>query len=326
MPKLNVQQNNQNIIQAFKNALAIGRLKGIIASDGNHNFSTSGSNPNLLDNAYFVGGGSQLGDGIFPINQRGQTSYGGGATTNVDRWWTQHDTATRLTSAGMRITGKWDVDQRLPQVLPSGTYTFSVNVVSLGSTGAVLQFLDENYQQLASAPLNNAGITSFTLTSDRIRGVGVNLAKPDGSGDITFASMKLEKGTVSTLANDAPPNFGEELEKCKRYLQRVRQPQGYTSSVGFGMVGAASNILRTTIPLSSPLRNAASITATATNTGQIFVWGNGSYYSVTGVTGRAVLNGNTIVDITVNGTLENYKTYNLILNNADAYIDLSAEI
>ena len=28
------------------------------------------SNRNLLDNAYFVGGGSQLGDGVFPINQR----------------------------------------------------------------------------------------------------------------------------------------------------------------------------------------------------------------------------------------------------------------
>lgn len=179
------------------------------------------SNDNLLDNAYFVGGGSQLGDGIFPINQRGQTSYGGGGTTNVDRWWTQYDTATTLTSAGMRMTGKWDVDQRLPQVLPSGTYTFSVNVVSLGSTGAILQFLDENYQQLATAPLNNEGITSFTLTSDRIRGVGVNMAKPDGSGDITFASMKLEKGTVSTLANDVPPDFGEELRKCKRYLRYV---------------------------------------------------------------------------------------------------------
>ena len=43
------------------------------------------SNRNLLDNAYFVGGGSQLGDGIFPINQRGQSSYTGNSI-GMDRW------------------------------------------------------------------------------------------------------------------------------------------------------------------------------------------------------------------------------------------------
>lgn len=32
-------------------------------------------NRNLLDNWYFVGGGSQQGGGQFPINQRGETSY-----------------------------------------------------------------------------------------------------------------------------------------------------------------------------------------------------------------------------------------------------------
>ena len=53
MPKLNVQQSSQNIVQAFRNTLAIGNLKGIIASDGNHNFSTAGSNRNLLDNPWW---------------------------------------------------------------------------------------------------------------------------------------------------------------------------------------------------------------------------------------------------------------------------------
>lgn len=242
------------------------------------NIAAGGSNPNLLDNAYFVGGGSQLGDGIFPINQLGQTSYGGGATTNVDRWWTQYDTATTLTSTGMRITGKWDVDQRLSQVLPNGTYTFSVDVVSLGSTGAVLQFLDENYQQLASAPLNNTGITSFTLTSDRIRGVGVNLAKPDGSGDITFASMKLEKGTVSTLANDAPPDFGEELRKCQRYLW-VKTFTGNTQ-LGSGIALTADQAVVSVItPV--PMRSVQNITFTA----NCLLVGNGQVLTVSAVTG-----------------------------------------
>lgn len=327
MPKLNVQQNNQNVIQAFKNALAIGNLKGIIASDGNHNFSTSGSNPNLLDNAYFVGGGSQLGYGIFPINQRGQTSYTGGIT-GFDRWTVDGgDFTATLESGGVRVTSTTPY-AGLSQILPAyklqngETYTYSIVVDGVLHTVTFVANSDGNW---ANIYYGEDWYVPYQFINGKWTFKIINTLTSNGMNHL-ISKAKIEKGTVSTLVNDAPPNFGEELEKCKRYLQRVKQPQGYTASVGFGMVGAASNILRTTIPLSSPLRNAASITATATNTGQMFVWGNGSYYSVTGVTGRTVLNGNAIVDITVNGTLENYKTYNLILNNADAYIDLSAEL
>ena len=41
---------------------------------------------NLLDNWYFAGGGSQQGDGQFPINQRGQTSYTASNANCIDRW------------------------------------------------------------------------------------------------------------------------------------------------------------------------------------------------------------------------------------------------
>lgn len=275
------------------------------------NIAAGGSNPNLLDNAYFVGGGSQLGDGIFPINQRGQTSYSA-YTNSIDQWYA----ADAMTVAADGISCGAIV-QKLPQVAPldGKTLTFSALLAdgTMLSGSAVFNSASDTYFYY------DAGAVEHLLYNTYFGGFEVVTARK-------IAAVKLEYGTVSTLANDVRPDFGKVLEKCKRYLQRVKQPQGYTASVGFGMVGAASNILRTTIPLSSPLRNAASITATATNTGQMFVWGNGSYYSVTGVTGRTVLNGNAIVDITVNGTLENYKTYNLILNNADAYIDLSAPL
>ena len=39
MPKLNVQQNNAGVIQALKNALAIGQINGTVACDGENNFS-----------------------------------------------------------------------------------------------------------------------------------------------------------------------------------------------------------------------------------------------------------------------------------------------
>lgn len=42
MPKLNVQQNNQGVIQALKNALAIGQINGTLQCDGANNFSAGG--------------------------------------------------------------------------------------------------------------------------------------------------------------------------------------------------------------------------------------------------------------------------------------------
>ena len=63
--------------------------------------------PNLLDNWYFVGGGSQQGGGQFPINQRGQTSYAygylGGYT--VDRWKCQTGGTVTVASDGVVING-----------------------------------------------------------------------------------------------------------------------------------------------------------------------------------------------------------------------------
>lgn len=281
------------------------------------------SNDNLLDNAYFVGGGSQLGDGVFPINQRGQTSYAGGY--GIDRWRCWKASTVTLSATGLTFTTGANADG-LFQYFSKGKFESLY-----GETVTTSLLLTDRtlYTATGTASADCWIATSFSggyfgyVCNGTEANFRINL---DANKSKSIKACKLEKGTYSTLLNDVQPDFGKELEKCKRYLQRVRQPQGYKSSVGFGMVGAASNILRTTIPLSSPLRNATSITATATNTGQMFVWGNGSYYSVTGVTGRTVLNGNAIVDITVNGTLENYKTYNLILNNADAYIDLSAPL
>lgn len=187
------------------------------------NIGAGGTNRNLLDNWYFVGGGSQLGDGIFPINQRGQTSYTGAAATGVDRWWQQYNTNVQLTSAGLRITGDWDIQQRFARPLPDGTYTLSVDVASKGDTTPLMMTINASYQQIGSNTITQNGINTFTFTSDSsnpVQGVAINLAAQAGA-DVTIRAMKLEKGTISTLANDVPPDFGEELQKCKRRLRYV---------------------------------------------------------------------------------------------------------
>ena len=72
------------------------KTKSNMVLDGDTNLETKlkyYSNENLLDNWYFVGGGSQQGSGQFPINQRGQTSYSG-VGYGIDRWVLQDQADT----------------------------------------------------------------------------------------------------------------------------------------------------------------------------------------------------------------------------------------
>lgn len=219
MPKLNVQQNNANVIKALRNALAIGQIKGPIASDGNDNFISTGSNRNLLDNAYFVGGGSQLGDGVFPINQRGQTVYTSDGT-GIDRW-KQYAATVTLASDGVTVTPSAYSNNFLQMMNPAKwnalvgkTVTLSIEVLAVTGTITVAGY------NTGIGTITSTGIAAFTFTmpsgiADGNKFFGI--AGQSGSS-IKFSRWKLEEGTVSTLANDPPPDFGEELRKCQRYL------------------------------------------------------------------------------------------------------------
>lgn len=74
------------------------------------------TNPNLLDNWYFGR----------PVNQRGQTEYTAGGAYTLDRWWAQYDTTLSIVDGGIKIGGKWDVQQYFETTLPNATYTLSL--------------------------------------------------------------------------------------------------------------------------------------------------------------------------------------------------------
>lgn len=169
------------------------------------------SNRNLLDNAYFVGGGSQLGDGHFPINQRGQTQYTGGGV-QLDRWhgWAGDDTIV-LTANGVQYTSPTGngLFQYFP-IFPCGddTCTFSAKI---GGTIYSVTLPEGQNKVRLDQP-------TFGLTVDRNdKAVGIF----SYNSTLLLQAAKLEEGSISTLANDAPPDFGAELRKCKRYLRYV---------------------------------------------------------------------------------------------------------
>lgn len=186
------------------------------------NIGAGGSNDNLLDNAYFVGGGSQLGDGIFPINQRGQSSYASDGT-GIDRW-KQFAATVTLESDGVTVTPSTYSNNFLQIMNPAKwnalvgeTVTLSIEVLAVTGTITVAGY------NTGIGTITSTGIAAFTFTMPSGIADGnkfFGLAGQSGTS-IKFGRWKLEKGTISTLANDVPPNYWLELQKCKARLRFV---------------------------------------------------------------------------------------------------------
>ena len=164
------------------------------------------SNPNLLDNAYFVGGGSQLGDGVFPINQRGLSNYGAGYT--IDRWKLSSGSTLVFTNDGISINGLF-FQKKVIDFTVGETYTLSRQTTD-GNVVSVTGVVPSNEGWMIGD--QNFGV--YFRPSTKVCDIQI-------WGTYLLKAVKLEKGTVSTLANDAPPDFGEELRKCRWYLRDV---------------------------------------------------------------------------------------------------------
>lgn len=194
-------------------------------------------NENLLDNWYFVGGGSQQGDGQFPINQRGQTIYTGGVH-GIDRWKSNRSTTTvTVESNGIQFsdsnTDQGGIRQSLKTDFQNKTVTLSLLVSEVTGGVRVWARNDSNFAKYGTNPIKSPGLVTVTAT--------IPSGYPGNfcfyiDGDVgTFSSVsatilaaKLELGTRSTLArlvdgewvlNDPPPNFQQELAKCQRMYQ-----------------------------------------------------------------------------------------------------------
>ena len=181
-------------------------------------------NENLLDNWYFVGGGSQQGGGQFPINQRGQTSYSGTALYTIDRWKLSQGTAetVNIESNGISLSTSavWvQVFENLG--LQNGeTITLSAVIDGVLISGSTTYNASSSYISVVEADGFRLAISPQNKY--------FQLYNSSGTSENLIQAVKLEKGYLSTLArkdedgnwvlNDPPPNFQQELAKCQRYL------------------------------------------------------------------------------------------------------------
>lgn len=228
------------------------------------------TNPNLIDNPWFR------------VNQRGETVYKTTGYT-VDRWKlntkTNANASVTVESDGVQLyaTGGTWIDFRqpieFPERLNGKTVTLSVDANAEYIKSIELKNLTTNKTLLSI----NVGSTngrkiiskSGNIPSDGISAddfVGVMIFMTGSSADEVCSAMvyaiKLEQGSVSTLAYDIPPDYGEQLVRCQRYYQRFTIPN-INKSIGFA-VARSSTLAAVMFNLLQPMRTLPTMSCTAT--------------------------------------------------------------
>ena len=198
--------------------------------------------PNLFDNWYFVGGGSQVGDGNFPINQRGNSSYNSTGYM-IDRWKSQATTSAHTftvrsdcvrSSRTIATTNPQFFCQKLSSVLPNDTYTVSImykhnftadNIIRLSVRDSDGNVIGENKNV---PPSNNYSLLSFTVTGSPVWLYTQDFSANLGVGSenvgkyIDIIAIKLELGDTQTLAHQENgvwvlneiPDYADQMLRC----------------------------------------------------------------------------------------------------------------
>lgn len=199
--------------------------------------------PNLLDNWYFVGGGSQQGDNKLPINQRGQTVYSGSRSYCIDRWVRRNDgnkdVTVTLQSDGLKFSAN-DSSENIHGIAQpieninrflGKTVTISCLVKDYDDTKKPLNFgiyISNNRanqtSSLGTVVVNGNGLFYRTIQ------IPVSVNYPylnvacwsNNDSEMTIIAAKLEIGSSQTLAHrdnntwvlNEIPVYEEELYNC----------------------------------------------------------------------------------------------------------------
>ena len=196
----------------------------------------AGVRPNLLDNAIFIGGGSQQGGGQLPINQHGETEYNN-TTFGIDRWITLG--RCTIQSDCIVIVKSGEAVQYLFQVIP----TEVIDILLGQPVTYSVAYKDENGRLNISTisfifPASKGGLDGNAIG---VSGITSNIYSSSGSVYVCrfysvsiiqakLVAVKLEFGSNQTLAYQdedgawqllpqPESDYATQLAKCQRYLQ-----------------------------------------------------------------------------------------------------------
>lgn len=286
-----------------------------------------GVNRNILDNWYFVGGGSQLGDGVFPINQRGQTTYSG-SVYGVDRWRGYNSTiSVSVLTDGMQIS------------FENTAENFGQDVKLYSGTTYTLSVLTNNGLVYGSGTPNASSNTEIFRSGNFIfrfnRNNGILITSTAASSTIKIIAIKLELGDTQTLAHQENggwvlnelPDYAEELAKCQRYFQRIKNSAGSLQFVGNGWFIVDTQKIIVPVQLLQPMVGTPTVTISSVSDFEYSYKGVGPVDGdITAITRNASGFGFCSVYLNVNiSTARTAGDVAALLAKQNAYIDFSAE-
>lgn len=279
-------------------------------SQARANIMAGGSNRNLLDNPWFT------------VNQRsaGSTSDGYPA----DRWLKVGNTAATATATAnglvIALNGSvyCDLRNRYSEaeiITPNLGKTATISIMLADGTVFSDQIVLSTTQQ--NRYLNSEKIRFNLSVSD-----GVYLVRLVLYDDMTIRAVKLELGSVSTLANDAPPDYASELIKCQYYFQRIKGTGTNYGPVGVGYALSTSSAA-IIVPLAAPLRRT---TVTVSSSGNLSMLSGGTAHTPNSVSYYDHTDQQLRLNCVVSNSLTSGNYCYLQFAQNTAYIDLSADL
>lgn len=277
------------------------------------------TNPNLLDNPWFT------------VNQRDSDTYSGTDIYTVDRWKMTSAEGAVVISNGVSITSGSTSANYLQQYIPNETFnsligkivTFSV----LLSDGTVYKVTNTVPARPSSGTLNIGVITDgdFSQTSLYIPASGYCRVQVGSKTEktISIRAVKLEVGSVSTLAMDTAPDMATELLKCQRYFIRLSGTANSSMVAGYSLTenGARFPLALPTNMRTLPVLNYSTLTD----------WGASKNTAANAITPTSMsisgrLNNIIILEMVKTGSFTAESHYQLCQLASGAYLDFSAEL
>lgn len=200
------------------------------------NIAAGGTNPNLLDNPFFQVNQRDVANGVV-VNGNGFVA---------DRWQATGTNGAYRNSDGTITVGTTLFHKIGDKGLVGKTVTFSILYVDGTVESKTIDYDGTSTYLLG---FTNVGVSRIYTAANQI-----NI----GESAKNLKACKLEIGSVSTIANDAPPDYGEELRKCQRYLWV--ENIGANTPIASGVAFNTSSVFDFITPV--PMRNGATIQIT----------------------------------------------------------------
>lgn len=302
-----------NYVQLNDNYTVIGN--GLDSLDARNLAYYGGSNKNLLINWDFRN----------PVNQRNQTTYTGNEYT-IDMWKLNGTVTINNGYISASTTGQYDAIFTTIEnykFLQNKNVTLTAKVKGVSGKNVRIALLIDNVSVLTKDFVLTGDWQYIQLTT-QLTTISTSLqwmlypGFQSGGGSCDIETTKFELGSISTLANDPPANYGEQLALCQRYYVRYA-PTSVT------WLGTGEAISTTSARFILYLPQSLRIKPVVEFSDCTIIYEGAGAINVTGISVLAQQSNIITIDCTLESAVTQYKSLNLRLP-AGSFIAFNANL